>query len=675
MKSYEERIIELRKLINEHNNNYYVLNEPSISDKAFDMLLGELLDLEQKYPHLITLDSPTQRVGSDTTNKFKTILHSKPMLSLGNTYSVEEIEDFINRIKKILADEEIEYVAELKIDGVAISLIYKDGNFTTGVTRGDGIQGDDVTNNLKTIKDIPLTVDISQLELPLSEFEVRGEAYMTNTIFQKINLEREENEEKLYANPRNTTSGSIKLLDPKQVAKRKLNAFIYYLLTDSNINQKHSENLLLLHKLGFVVNPYYKVCKTKEELFEYIEYWKTERYKLDYQTDGIVIKVNSLSQQDKLGSIAKSPRWAISYKYEAEQAITNINSITLQVGRTGAVTPVAELEPVFLAGTTISRATLNNFDFVKEMDIRVGDSVKVEKGGEIIPKIVMVNKELRDKFSVPYQEPVLCPCENKTTLVRYEGEANIYCVYSNCPWQIRKKIEHYVARDAMNIDGLGEKLIDRFVSLELIRDIADLYELHNKKELLYKLDNLGQKSIDNLLDAIENSKHQSLDRFLLGIGIRYVGQGGSKNLAKRIETIDELINMSYENYLNIEGMGEKTAYSLVQFFQHAENKKTIKRLLELGVEPQSIKSQQSTNAGALAGQTFVFTGELSKLSRNKAAEIIEKLGGKESSSVSKKTSFVVVGEKPGSKYDKALKLELRILNEDEFLKLINFQED
>lgn len=669
----EERIDELRRIIRDCDYKYYVLAEPSLSDREYDTLFSELLELEKKNPHLITPDSPSQKVGGEPLKEFNSIAHKNPMLSLGNTYSYEEIEDFVKRIKKILPNEEVELVAELKIDGVAVSLNYENGNFVLGATRGDGVYGDDITNNLKTIRELPLSIDISLNPDILKNFEVRGEAYMTDDNFQAINKEREEEGEKLYANPRNTTAGSLKLLDPKIVAKRKLSLFVYYFDTGNDINKTHSENLEMLRNLGFPVNKNYKVCKSFEELYHFIDYWGHERHKLNYQTDGIVIKVNSLDQQKKLGTISRSPRWAIAYKYEPERAETKINEIRLQVGRTGSITPVADLEPVLLAGTTVSRATLNNFDYMKEMDIRLGDSVIIEKGGEIIPKIVWVNKELRDDNSIPYETPKLCPCEHKTELVKYENEANVYCVNVDCPWQIRKKIEYYVSREAMDIDGLGEKLIDKFVTQGLLTNIADLYEMKNKTDILYNLESLGKKSIDNLLRGIEDSKNRTLDKFIIGLGIRYVGQGGAKQLAKQVNSIHELMEMKYDDLINIDDVGEKTAYSIEQFFNHQENKDIIKRLLDYGVNPTPIKIEKSEEESVLSGKSFVFTGELSKLTRSEAAEIVEKMGGKESSSVSKKTSYLVVGDKPGSKFKKAQDLGITILSEDDFLNLINYK--
>ncbi len=675
MKLIEDRIIELRELINTYDYQYYVLAQPTISDREYDLLFSELLELENSNPALITPDSPTQRVGGQPLKEFESVLHINPMLSLTNTYSYQEIEDFYKRIIKLLPNEYIEFVAELKIDGVAVSLIYQDSIFYLGATRGDGLSGDNITANLRTIRKLPLSVNLDDNNKLPNNFEVRGEVFLNNSSFQKINDEREERGEKLYANPRNTTAGTLKLLDSKQVAKRDLSLFVYYYDTfDKEINNKHSENLELLANLGFPVNNNYKICSSLSDLHQFIEYWQHNRFRLDYQIDGIVIKVNSIDQQKRLGTIARYPRWAIAYKYEPEQAETTINDIKLQVGRTGVITPVAELEPVLLAGTTVKRATLNNFDFIKEMDIRINDTVVIEKGGEIIPKIVKVKYELRNNNSTPYIAPTICPCDKISTLVRYEDEANIYCIYSACPCQIRKKIEYFVSRDAMNIEGLGEKLIDRFVTLGFVKNIADLYELHSITEQLYNLDNLGKKSIDNLLSAIENSKNRTLDRFILGLGIRYVGQSGAKILAKAVDTIYDLINMKYDELIALEEIGSKTAYSIEQFFKHNENIEIINRLINLGVQPISIKNEVKAIDKVLNGKTFVFTGELSKLTRSDAAEIVESLGGKETSSISKKTSYVVVGANPGSKFKKAQDLGISILNESEFLSLINYSE-
>lgn len=670
----KDRIEFLRNEIKKHDYLYYVVNEPIISDKEYDLLFRELYDLEQKYPEFLSIDSPTQKVGGEPLKEFKTVIHDEPMLSLTNTYSRNEVQEFINRTIKSIGNE-IEFVAELKIDGVALSVKYVNGVLLQGATRGDGTTGDDITENVKTIKGLPLSLDLSNFkELDLSNFEVRGEAYIRNDDFAKINEERKELGEKLYANPRNTTAGTLKLLNPKLVAKRKVRIFTYYLLTKNKIFSTHYQNLELLKKLGFPVNPAYKICKNLDEIFEFIEYWKAERHKLPFQTDGIVIKVNSLQQQELLGTVARSPRWAIAYKYDAEKVETKVLDIKLQVGRTGAITPVAELEPVFLAGSTISRATLNNFDYLKELDVRIDDIVTIEKGGDIIPKIVSVNKDARTANSKPFEVPETCPCEYKTKLVKYPDEANIYCVYNECPWQIRKKLEHFTSREAMDIEGLGEKIIDKLVSLNFLKNAADIYYLKNYKDELLKLENFGQKSVENLLNAIENSKNKPLDKFIYALGIRYVGIEAAKTLAKNVANIDELAHKTYDELLLIEEIGEKTAQSIINYFSNPENIQLINRLKEFGLNPKSLKKEENNSTNYLKDKTFVFTGELKSMTRNEASAKIEEFGGKETSSVSKKTSFVVVGDNPGSKYQKALELGVRILNEEQFLNLINLKD-
>jgi len=670
----KDRIEYLRSEIKKHDYLYYVANEPIISDKEYDLLFRELQDLEQKYPEFLTIDSPTQKVGGKPLKEFKTVIHDEPMLSLANTYSRNEVQEFINRTIKSIGDN-TEFVAELKIDGIALSVKYVNGVLVQGATRGDGTTGDDITENVRTIKGLPLSLDLSNFkELDLSNFEVRGEAYIRNDDFAKINEERKELGEKLYANPRNTTAGTLKLLNPKIVAKRKVRIFTYYLLTKNKIFSTHYQNLELLKMLGFPVNPAYKLCKNLEEIFEFIEYWKAERHKLPFQTDGIVIKVNSLEQQELLGTVARSPRWAIAFKYDAEKVETKVLDIKLQVGRTGAITPVAELEPVFLAGSTISRATLNNFDYLKELDVRINDIVLIEKGGDIIPKIVSVNKDARSTDSKPFEMPIYCPCENKTKLVKYPDEANIYCVFNECPWQIRKKIEHFTSREAMDIEGLGEKIIDKLVSLNFLNNVADIYNLKNFKDELLKLENFGQKSVDNLLNAIENSKNKPLDKFIYALGIRYVGQEAAKTLANNVVNIDELTHKTYDELLLIDEIGEKTAQSLINYFSNPENIELLNRLKEFGLYPKSIKKEVNNNSNLFKDKTFVFTGELKSMTRNEASAKIEELGGKETSSVSKKTSYVVVGDNPGSKYKKAIELGVTILNEEQFLNLINLKD-
>lgn len=668
----QKRIEELRELIKKYDYHYYILDEPLISDREYDSLFQELIDLEKAYPEFVTDDSPTQRVGGEPIKEFKTVAHKIPMLSLSNTYNEGEVLDFDRRVREAL-QEPYRYVCELKFDGVAISLHYKDYKFYLGVTRGDGFQGDDITQNLKTIKTLPLVVNKCEYNSSfLSDFEVRGEVYINNADFLKINEARAEAGEKTFANPRNLASGTLKLLDPKMVAKRPLRVFCYYLYSEQVQLKYHSENLLLLEKMGFPVCKHYRVCDSIQDVLEYLALWQKKRYELPFQIDGVVIKVDSLAQQNQLGTIARSPRWAIAYKYEAEKAVTKLNSIILQVGRTGIVTPVADLEPVFLAGSTISRATLHNYDYIKEKDIREGDYVIIEKGGEVIPKVVEPVLEKRTADIKPYIFPEFCPCEQKAKLVRPEGEANYYCESLSCPWQIRRRIEHFASRNAMNIQGLGEKVVDKFVSLGYLKTIADIYKLKNYKETIVKLEGWGEKSVNNLLTAIEESKSRDLSKLIFALGIRYIGEGSAKILAKSFNSLDDLMKADYELLKSIPEIGEKMANSIVNFFSDKQNLEIIEQLRAENVNFKSKFEAQEMYKKEILGKTFVLTGELEKLTRAEAKDIIEKYGGKVSSSVSRNTDYVIVGSNPGSKLDKAHQLQIKILNEKEFLEMIEY---
>lgn len=673
------RINELIEIIKKADYEYYTLNHPTLSDREYDLLFSELTKLENENPEYKFDYSPTQRISWDAIKEFQTVQHKTPMLSLSNTYSVAEVEDFIRRVNEGLDGENlegnpIEYYCELKFDGVALSIIYENGKLSRALTRGDGYNGDDITHNIRTIKSIPTHIDNDAIKsLGISNFEVRGEVLMNNDDFIKINEKRAELGEKLYANPRNTTAGTLKLLDPKITAERKLRVFAYYLETEDKKLNKNSENIELLAKLKFPTSNHHTVAKNVDEIFEFINYWDKERYNLPFQIDGIVIKVNNLKQQEKLGFIARSPRWAIAYKFEAETVTTTLNEITLQVGRTGAVTPVAELEPVFLAGSTISRASLHNYDFIQELDIRIGDKVYIEKGGEVIPKVTKVDLDSRDPESKEYIFPMLCPCDKKSELIRIEGEANHYCNHAECEWQIRRKIEHFASRNAMNIDGLGEKVVEQFVQLGFIKNIADIYEISQYENQIKALDGWGEKSYDKLINGLEQSKKQPFQKILFALGIRFIGEGGSKILAKNFNNIDELINSKYEDLIKIHEIGEKMAESIVAFFADENEIKIINKLKTAGLTLAKAPEEIDNSVQFLAGQTFVFTGELTTITRNDAAKIVEKYGGRESKSVSKKTSFVVVGDSPGSKYTKALELGVRILNEQEFNKMIEEQ--
>lgn len=663
----KNKIEELRKLINKYDYEYYVLNKPSISDFEYDQIFKQLLELEKANPEFISPDSPTQRVGSDITNEFKQITHQVPMLSLANTYSENELLDFDRRCKESLPDKEIlEYVCELKIDGVSVSLKYVDGKLFYAATRGDGTTGEEITNNVKTIRSVPLFIDDDIFKK--IEFEVRGEIYIEKEAFLKWNTERELNGEKTFANPRNTASGTIKLLDPSEVAKRPLQIFLYYLLTEKIELKSQYDNLNKMIELGFRVNPNFRLCKNISEVLDYCKHWEKERDNLPYEIDGVVIKVNSLKHQKILGNIARSPRWAVAFKFPARQTKTKLNKITWQVGRTGALTPVAELEPVFLAGSTISRATLHNIDEIKRKDIREGDIVILEKGGDVIPKIVAVDLSLRNKNSVETQAPKNCPvCGHK--LFQPENEVAIYCENNECPAQIKARLAHFASRTAMDIEGLGDQLINLFVDKGLLKNFSDIYSLKEKRNELIQIERLGEKSIDNLINSIEKSKEKEFDKVLFALGIRYVGAGAAKKIAKHFKSIDRLIKASKDEIESIHEIGESISSSLKTYFSDEQNILMIKKLKELGLKFSY--DEINFDNSKLKGKTFVLTGTLSSMTREEAQEKIENLGGVVTSSVSKNTSFVVVGDKPGSKYEKALKLGIPILDENKFLELIN----
>ncbi len=671
--SDKEKIEKLRSEIKKHDYNYYVLAEPVISDREYDALMQELIELEKKHPELITPDSPTQRVGGQALKTFRQIKHKVPMLSLANTYTKGEIADFDRRVAQEI-NEPYEYVTELKFDGVALSLIYENGLLKHGVTRGDGFTGDDITQNVRTIKSIPLSVNPYVLNgKKIENFEVRGEVYMLIDDFLKINEKREESGLKTYANPRNLTAGTLKLLNPAEVAERPLQLVSYYLDIEDTELSSHWENLQILKQLGFPVSEHSEKHPDIHSVFKYIDSWEDKRDNLPFQIDGIVIKLNSLRHQQIMGFVARSPRWAIAFKYEAKKAVTKLNDITFQVGRTGVVTPVAELEPVFLAGSTISRATLHNFDYIKERDIRIGDYVIIEKGGDVIPKVVAPVLEKRTENLPEFVFPGNCSCGLNGKFIRPDDEANYYCTHPECPWQIRRRIEHFASRNAMDIEGLGEKVVDRLVELGFLKSIADIYTLKNHRKELTKLEGWGEKSVDNLLSAIEKSKSRPLERLLFALGIRFVGEGTAKILARNFPDINLLMKASKEDIQAIHEIGEKTAQSVVDFFSNPEEIKLIERLVASGVnltQPEEVL----TDENKLSGQTFVLTGELKSMTRREAKQKIELLGGKVAGSVSKKTSYVIAGDKPGSKLKKARELDVKILNENEFIDLLNKQE-
>jgi len=673
MPSVEKIITELRQKINEHNYNYYVLNQPTISDYDFDLLLKELEKLETENPHLVTPDSPTQRVGKDLTKEFNPVKHKIPMLSLANTYSEEELFDFDRRVKENLpADEKVEYVVELKIDGASVSINYLNGFLKTAATRGDGTVGEEITNNVKTIRSVPLKINFPEnLEYDLNDFEVRGEVYMRIEDFEKMNREREAVGEKLFANPRNSTAGTLKLQDPKIVAERKLSVFLYSLISNDDKFESQEENLKLLKQLGFKVNPEFKVCKSIEDVLKVCKNFEEKRYSLDYEIDGAVIKVNSMRQQKILGSIAKSPRWAVAYKFKAKQAFTKVNDITWQVGRTGAITPVAELEPVKLAGSTISRATLHNFDEIQRKDIRIGDTVVIEKGGDVIPKIVSVvvaERDIKSKVTLP---PDNCPvCNSK--IFKPENEVAFYCENPECPAQIKARLIHFASRGAMDIEGLGDALVDLFVEKGFIKHFIDIYNLKDKRDELVKIERLGQKSIDNLLSAIEKSKQQPFPKLLFALGIRYIGAGAAQKITEQFASIDEILNASEEQISDIHEIGPSISRSLKEFSSNEFNLQLINDLKKAGLNFKA--EQKEIKESSLTGKSFVLTGTLSSFSRDEAGDKIKALGGKVTSSVSKNTDYVVAGEKAGSKLSKAESLGVNILDETAFLKMLEDNE-
>lgn len=656
----EKEIEKLREEIRYHEYKYYVEAQPEISDYEFDMLMKRLEELETLFPQLITPDSPTQRVGEKPLEGFPTARHDPPLLSLENVYSYEEFLEFHNRVLKALPGESIEYVVEMKIDGVSIVVQYENGIYSRAITRGDGFQGDVVTENIKTIRSLPLKIKEKRF------VEVRGEVFMPKNAFERLNREREERGESLFANPRNATAGTIRLLDPKEVARRHLDIFFYYIFIEKEYpRETHWENLQLIKELGFKRNELVWFCRSPEDVFRIWDEWKEKREDLPYEVDGLVVKVNSIDQQRRLGATTKFPRWAIAFKFPAKQAVTQIQNIELNVGRTGAVTPVAILKPVQLAGTTVSRATLHNEEEIKRKDIRIGDWVVIEKGGDIIPKVVSVVKSRRMGKERPFVMPKHCPVCG-AELYRPPGEVIWRCPNAACPAKIKESILHFVARNAMNIEHIGESLVDQLLENNLIKDPADLYYL--KKEDLMNLERMGPKSAQNVLDELERSKSNDLWRLIHALGIRYVGEKTAKLLEEHFESLDDLMKSDYNKLITIPEIGDKVADSIVHFFKDEHNLRIIEKLRKAGVNFRRLKKEEGEKP--LAGKTFVFTGELDRFTRAKASSIVESLGGKVSSSVSRKTDFVVVGKNPGSKYQKAIKLGVKTLNEEEFIQLL-----
>jgi len=664
----KKKIEKIREEIRYHNYRYYIMDNPLISDAEYDQLMAELLNLESKYPHYITPDSPTQRVGAEPVSEFPTVRHLTPMLSLSNAFSDEELFAFDQRIKRMIEEREIEYIVELKIDGLAVALIYEDGKLIRGATRGDGITGEEITGNLKTIKTIPLRL-LSE-DVP-SQLEVYGEVYMKKSDFQRLNEERAKKGESLFANPRNAAAGSVRQLDSRITAQRNLDIFVYR-ATFPEIERRfitHQEVLKYLQRVGFKINPHTKICKDIAEAVSYCHQWIEKKEELDYDTDGMVIKVNSLSLRKELGFTTRSPRWAIAYKFPAQQSTSQIRDIVVQVGRTGALTPVAILEPVRISGSVVKRATLHNEDEIKRKDIRIGDTVLVQKAGEVIPEVVKVIQEKRTGQEKEFIMPDKCPvCGGKT--YRPEDEAITRCINLSCPAQVKESIWHFASRDAMDIEGLGPSLIDQLVDKRLVKNISDLYFL-NKEEVMV-LEHMADKSTDNLMRAIEESKNRPLSRLIYGLGIRFVGVHLSEVLSRNFVSLDKFKEANLENLLAIKEIGPKTAESIIHFFREKNNLFVIERLRSAGLNfgGKEEKGEIEAEYLPLKGKQFVLTGTLQDFERSKAKEIITRLGGRVTGSVSKKTDYVIVGKDPGSKYKKALELGISILSEKEFKELI-----
>lgn len=662
----KERILYLREQLHEHNYKYYVLNQPDISDQEFDFLMHELQDLEAKHPEMYDANSPTQRVGSDLNQNFTQVAHKYPMLSLANTYNEQDVADWYESVSRGLGGEPFEVCCEMKYDGLSISLTYVDGKLVSGVTRGDGVHGDDVTANVKTIRCIPLVLK-EGTGYP-KEFEIRGEILMPWKVFEQLNAEREAAEEPLFANPRNAASGTLKSQNSKLVASRRLDAYLYYLLGDTLPAEGHYENLQAAAQWGFKISQGMKKVSSLEEIYDFINYWDTERKNLPVATDGIVLKVNSLRQQRALGYTAKSPRWAIAYKFKAERACTRLNEVSYQVGRTGAVTPVANMDPVQLAGTIVKRATLNNEDFIRSFDLHIGDYVYVEKGGEIIPKIVGVAEEKRPKDALPVEFIKTCP-ECGTPLVRYEGEAAHYCPNdTGCPPQIKGRIEHFIARRAMNIDSLGPETVDEYYRRGLIHNIADLYKIQ-----VQDINGTGnrERSAQKIVNGIEASKNVPFERVVFALGIRFVGETSARLLARRFKTMDALQAATMQQLMDIDGVGEVIAKSVITYFANPVNQEIVERLRSYGLQMQLSEEQIEGTSEKLSGKSIVISGVFAKHSRDEYKALIEKNGGKNVGSISGKTSFILAGENMGpSKLQKAEKLGVPLVDEATFLEMI-----
>lgn len=656
----------LREIIRYHDYRYYVLNSPEISDEEYDALMRKLQELEALFPDLVTPDSPTQRVGGKPQEGFATFVHARSMLSLNNAFTKEEIRDFDRRVKRMLGVEEVEYVVELKIDGLAVNLRYENGVFVRGATRGDGVTGEDVTANLRTIRSIPLRLQGERVPAVL---EVQGEVFMHRSDFERLNEERSKRGEPLFANTRNAAAGSLRQLDPNVTASRRLDIFVYgaFLIESVFYPTTHWELLEFLRELGFKVNQHAHLAKNIDEVIAIHDEWEEKRKALDYDIDGLVVKVNNLTFQELLGATSKSPRWAIAYKFEPTRAVTRVLDIEVNVGRTGTLTPVAVLEPVEVGGVVVKRATLHNEDEVRRKDVRIGDWVIVGRAGEVIPEVVRVLKERRNGNERVFEMPTHCPvCHSP--VVREEGEVAIRCINASCPAQIKERLRHWASRDAMDIEGLGEKLIEQLVDKGYVRSIPDLYRL--TKTRLLELERMGDKSSENLLQAIERSKKRPLARFLYALGIRYVGEFVAQLLAEHFGSLQKLMEASREDLLAIEGIGPKVAEAVWQFFTNPENRTMLEELKALEVTPEEERAEVPSSENILQGKTFVFTGTLSRFSRKEAEELVRQKGGKVASAVSRKVDYLVVGENPGGKLDEARQKNVRILTEEEFYQMI-----
>jgi len=659
----KNRAEELRREIEQHNYDYYVLDSPTITDDRFDVLMRELASLEESYPDVVTPDSPTMRVGGSPREGFVTVSHLSPMLSLGNAFDENELRDFDRRVRQGTDTEEVEYVAELKIDGLAVSVLYRDGSLERAATRGDGENGEEITPNIKTVRAVPL-----RLREAVGLLEVRGEAYMSKEAFAALNQSREDAGDPLFANPRNAAAGSLRQLDPTVTASRQLSVFMYAVGSVEGASLlTHQSVLEYLKRQGFRVNPHYRVFKDIEGVIDFCREWQHSRFDLPYATDGVVVKVNRLDQQASLGSTMKSPRWAIAYKYPPEQARTVVRDIILRVGRTGVLTPTAILKPVKLAGTTVTKATLHNEDIIRDRDIRIGDTVLVHKAGDIIPEVLEVVKEERKGGQEPFSMPAECP-ECQSQVIRPQGEAAVRCINPNCPARSREGLIHFVSKGAMDIAGLGPAVVSQLILAGLVKDPADLYQL--RKDQLVPLDRMGEKSAQNLIDALEKSRQNPLHRLIFALGIRHVGERAAKILARKFGSMENIISARPEDLVNTPEIGPRIAGSITEFFSDPLNIKLVKRLGVQGLNMKSREHREGSVPGLLDGKTVVLTGGLKRFTRQEAQELVESLGGRVSSSVSKKTDLVVAGEDPGSKYDKALKLGIQVINEEDFTALV-----